>query len=203
MDLLKKHNRKNIRGFSLVELLVVLSIFIVLTSAILVKYADFNGNLIVKNMAYEIAVSLREAQVYGLSSKESSSSVFNAGYGLNFDKTNLSSFTFFSDLPDPDTGIPDGIFNSNSDSVVNVFTLSGGNVIKEVCARYSSGDSCFFGNTIINKMNVTFKRPKPGAIFKSEPAVEAYNRVTITIKNIRSGRERSIIVESTGQISVE
>ncbi len=57
----------NIAGFTLVELLVTISIFVFMTALVLAKYDTFDKNTLLTNAAYDIALQLREAQVYGIS----------------------------------------------------------------------------------------------------------------------------------------
>ena len=72
-------SRKTTTGFSLVELIVVMGIFTIMTSIVIFNYGRFSSNLIVTNLAYESALAVRQAQVYGISVKNTS------GDGGNFD----------------------------------------------------------------------------------------------------------------------
>ncbi len=57
------------RGFSLIELIVVTGIFTVITAVVLANNAQFNNSVLLGNAAYDIALSVRQAQVYGLSTQ--------------------------------------------------------------------------------------------------------------------------------------
>ena len=63
-------------GFTLVELLITISIFVILTGVVLFSQSKFNGSILLTNLAYDTAVTLRQAQTYGINIKE-----FNTGSG--------------------------------------------------------------------------------------------------------------------------
>ncbi|MBI2004934.1 prepilin-type N-terminal cleavage/methylation domain-containing protein [Patescibacteria group bacterium] len=54
-------------GFTLVELLVVVSIMLIITSTLLLQQRKFNSATLMRTLAYNIALSIRQAQVYGTS----------------------------------------------------------------------------------------------------------------------------------------
>ena len=66
------------RGFTLIELLVVVAIIVVITGLILANSNKFGGQTMLQNLSYDIALSLREAQVYGISVR-SNSGAFKTG----------------------------------------------------------------------------------------------------------------------------
>src|SRR3989338_7579467 len=65
------------RGFTLVELLVTLSLFVVLTTIVLFSQSKFNGSILLTNLAYDVAITVRQAQTYGVNVRETSSGVFD------------------------------------------------------------------------------------------------------------------------------
>src|SRR6185312_4659547 len=77
------------KGFTLVELRVVVAIFLIITAITLGNQSRFSSDILITNLAYQIALSIREAQVYGIGSKgvadNSSSGInnFQAGYGIH------------------------------------------------------------------------------------------------------------------------
>ncbi len=62
-----EHSQKVVRGFTIVELLVTLAIFTILTVVVLANYPSFNNKIALEILAQNIALSIREAQVYGIS----------------------------------------------------------------------------------------------------------------------------------------
>ena len=62
----QKHNL-DIRAFSLVELVVVISIFSIMTAVSTVNYNEYRSAIERANLSQDIALSIRQAQVYGIS----------------------------------------------------------------------------------------------------------------------------------------
>ena len=116
----------NYSGFTLVEMLVTIAIFIFMTALLVAKYGSFNDTTLLTSMAYDVALTLRDAQSYGLNVQgyQSSSGLgiqsFNYPYGIHFNATspNNTKMTLFADsysyfvasqgFNEP-FGVPDGI----------------------------------------------------------------------------------------------
>src|SRR3989344_4815832 len=99
---MKKSNKiiKQNRGMSYVELIVVLSIFSVMTSVVLFNYGSFQAKVDIKNLASDIALKVVEAQKSSLSGKllppthiPPNPNTWKPSYGLFFDAdSNKNSF---------------------------------------------------------------------------------------------------------------
>src|SRR3989344_6847475 len=90
-SLLSSLSVKALRAFTLVELVVVLAIFTLISSVVLANHSRFNGSVLLGSLAYDIALSIREAQVYGLSVKQHTVAgvgQFQIGYGIHFASNN-------------------------------------------------------------------------------------------------------------------
>src|SRR3990167_1379889 len=74
-------------GFTLIELMVSISIVSVIMTVVLFTYSSFNDSLALSAAGQEVASAVRQAQTYGLSVKEFSvgSEQFTSGYGIYFD----------------------------------------------------------------------------------------------------------------------
>ena len=78
------------RGFSLVELLVVISIFTIISSVVVFRQSKFSSDILITNLAYQMALEIREAQTYGIGVKSVDNPViigdskFKYGYGIHF-----------------------------------------------------------------------------------------------------------------------
>ena len=83
------------RGFTLIELLVVLGIVVTITSVVLTSQSSFNKTLVLANTAYDVALSLRSAAMYGLGGHAISTTP--TGYGMHFERSAPESFTLFAD----------------------------------------------------------------------------------------------------------
>ena len=86
------------RGFTVVELIVTVTIFVFMTALIIVRYGAYNQGTMMTNLAYDVALAVRTAQTYGVSVKVSSPTGqdFSAAYGVEF-QTGQNSFILFVD----------------------------------------------------------------------------------------------------------
>ena len=165
------------KAFTLIELLVVVSIMLVLTVMFLFRQQQFNSSTLLRTLSYSIALSVRQAQVYGTSVREldtttvSATPTFAPAFGLYFSGTSASTYILFADVNN------NGQYESANEAI-ETFTLSSGYVINGVCAvlangteRCTSGTLDTSGVATITHMHILFKRPNPDAVFT------AYNGV--------------------------
>jgi len=182
------------RGLTLIELLVVMGIFSVISLVVLANHSRFNSSVLLGSLAYDIALSIREAQVYGLSVKQYGSN-FQVGYGLRF--AGASSYTFFADTN------ANKRYDSGIDSIVQTFSVGRGHTIQRFCGITVSGvEECSggAGPGTIDHLDVVFFRPDPDALFSSN-STTLYSSGKIIVTS-PSGETRTVHIVSTGQISV-
>ncbi|MBI4086785.1 prepilin-type N-terminal cleavage/methylation domain-containing protein [Candidatus Kaiserbacteria bacterium] len=175
----------SLRGFSLVELMVVIAIMAVLSAVVLARYKSFNSTILLRNLAYEIALSTREAQMLGISvqAAPAASNPFAHAYGVHF--TPGTSYTLFRDLDD------DNQYDTGED--VSVYRIGQGNSITSVCA----GTNCAFVS-----LDVLFRRPEPDALFYVNGSPLSTSSVLIQAGS-QDGNMRAVRIYPTGQIAVE
>lgn len=201
--LLSASRRSLKRGFTLVELMVTVGIFVFMTALVLGRYNLFNSNTLLTNLAYDIALTIRQAQTYGLSvrSSDSLSAYFNSPYGVDFRKVEPSKFTFFSDgnVQHSSDNTYDGT-GSTGDVVINAYNLKQGSKVTGLCA--GTINNC----VTVNVLDVTFRRPDPTAlIYAGEQGVwgsSPYSYAEITVSSGDGSSSRVIKVNQSGQISV-
>ena len=186
---------KALRAFTLVELVVVLAIFTLISSVVLANHSRFNGSVLLGSLAYDIALSIREAQVYGLSVKQFSTGQFQIGYGIHFASNNLNSYALFADTN------ANKRYDSSTDRILKVYTLGYSHHIKNFCGFNSGGSSeCSDSSSPIANLDLVFFRPNPDANISSDnPGFYSQGKITVESD---SGVERTITVASTGQVSV-
>lgn len=182
-------------GFSLVELLVVIGIVTVISATVLVRYGRFSGDVILGSLAYDVALSIRQAQVFGLSFRETGAGtgIFSGGYGIHFDKNTPNDYFLFSDAD------MNKRYNAPTDAIIENFSVRQGFSVFSLCATLSSGaEKC---NPTISSLDISFQRPNPDALIYSDLSADTYKSARIVIR-APEGQTRSISVVSTGQISV-
>ena len=190
-------SQKN-KGFTLIELLVVMAIFIVITSVVLFNQNKFSSDTALTNLTYEIALQIRQAQVYGILVRQQTSA-FDVGYGIHLkNDSGVISFLLFSDINN------DGKYVLGDDgNPLSTFSLREGSTISDVCTTKDSTKVCFSDNpSILMPVDIVFKRPNPDAsiVDNTRPA---NNQVDITITSALKDRSKTITVLNTGQISIK
>ena len=173
----------------MVELAVTMGIFVMLTSVVLANYRTFSNNSDFLNVGDNIALSLREAQIYGVGSKGAGTecgtsptllSTFNCAYGVSFTKGD-SVYTIFVDV--------DGNTIYDAGELIETVYLPSGISLTEIGG--------------VDRVDISFKRPDADAIIMpmtgglSGPRVDS---VGITVEN--TTKKSVVSVTRTGQISV-
>ena len=102
---------KNNTGFTLIELMVVVFIFLIITSITIFNYGKFNSSVSIQNLADDIALSVRSAQSYAIGVR-GANDIFSFGYGVHFSTKQVNpgqefygsnkSFVLFADISDVD-----------------------------------------------------------------------------------------------------
>ncbi len=185
-----------LRGFTLIELLVVAGIITIITLVILAKHGEFNNTVLLRSLAYDMALSVRQAQVYGISVREAQSGEepFDVGYGIYIASANPTTYVLFEDLD------RDNLYDGEEESV-EIFTVRRGYGIARFCATLTSGvEKCAPGD--LTSLSVAFERPNPDAIIKSDLENDVYASSFIEVES-PAGERMRIDIAATGQISVD
>ena len=210
------------KGFTLFEMLVSIGIFTLITSVLLVKNSQFKGNILITNLAYQIATAVRQAQSYGVNvrggatgSPRGNPFSYTWPYGVHFAATNLpsggvilpNSFDLFADK-----GAADGLYSAAIDGApIETFRLQQSNTILKFCWKTSLSPSVDYvcsDTTPVSYLGITFKRPDPAAniyIGLGSPAVGVTKTSATSVKIIVSSSKavcKGVQVDSSGQVSV-
>ncbi len=147
-------------GFTIIELMICVFIFAMMTTLLLAKYGSFNTNVLLTNLAYDVALTIRNAQSYGLNVKSSPNeeNKFNYAYGVHIALG--TEFIFFVDTT------PNGLYDANLGEKITSTTIKRGMSIGRICPG-SAICSSLNSYTGADSMDITYKRPNPEAIIKS------------------------------------
>ena len=185
-------------GFTLVELIVVMTIATIIMTALVVQQSRWNDSLIVSTQAYEMALIIRQAQIYSLGVREYTAGTgdkFNIGYGIHIDKNAPTQYIFFADK--------NGNLKYDSGEIIETKTFTRGVIISDICSN-SGGSNC---GTPIFQVSISFFRPDPKAnvIFLNNggnpPGGGIAPPATISLRSV-AGKISKIIVEANGQVSI-
>lgn len=215
----ERHNyqicKRRRQGFTLIELLMVLVIMSLITLAFLENQSKFDSSTIMRSLAYSIALSVRQAQVYGTSVVQNTGSqAFGPAYGVSFSTPSNSYFLF------ADANADGKYVAADNDAITKTFTVNSTYQIEELCAvtggglwRCSVAADDSSGTAEINTLNIGFKRPNPDAFiyaFQNSSGVltpvagdtnGAYTAAYLQVKAL-NGDVRVVKVTPTGQITV-
>jgi prepilin-type N-terminal cleavage/methylation domain-containing protein len=180
-------------AFTLIELLVSIGIFSIITTISVLNHSNFNGSILLTNLAYEIGLSIREAQIYGITVKGTSidTTKFDSGYGVRFDMSTPTRYYIFEDRTPPNHSCDLLECGSAYENVLETFHIQRGNRISKVCVD---------GDCSPQIVDITFVRPNPDAYIRVNGV--SYGKAEICVLSPYSGTKRKVVVESTGQISV-
>ncbi len=185
------------RAFSVIELLVVVAIISLISGIVLYNHRIFSGGVALENLAYEIALTIRQAQFFGVNVRvaqtTSGGTTFEAPYGVYFDINNPSQFIFFADLD------ADGYYDSPGE-LVEAYNITPGRQIKNLCIE----DSCA---SPVDELNITFKRPDPDAVIKTDKVPDCgdgCSSAQIYVGTTDGSLPDKVVnIGVTGQISIE
>ena len=211
---LKKNNEQ---GFTLIEFIVVLVIFSIMSGTSLFNYNEYRNNIETTNVAQDIALTIRQAQVYGISASDGfdSENVFAnnndntiniiddrsiRGFAIN---TESQEIILFEDLNRNFSYEPD------NDRVIDVRRILARNTNMSACL-FASGDPVNPGNCLeevtVNTsgdtmVSIAFQRPYPDAFIRFDGS--EYSHVLIELKDNSENPLRYIEVNPIGSISVK
>ncbi len=178
-------------GFSIVELMVVISFMAIMSALVIVSVNKFSRDISLSNLSYDIALTIRQAQNYGASVRDRSVSGagnFTSGYGVRFSKSDNKKFVFFADDSPSngccvsgggncdDIGIDTISSCISSSEFLKYFTIGNGNYISKFCGVRKTDSvegSCVgecsnaTGEDGIDFLDITFLRPGSEAFIKT------------------------------------
>ena len=185
-------------GFSIVELMVSIAIVMLVLSIVVTGQQSFNGAVLLRSQAFEIALAIREIQLGAVSAVSDGSGDFRAAQGIYFNITS------------PGTNQEYKLFR---DADGNRFYGPGEDIGFSglLDRRFEIRKIGFNGDSMSNELAIVFQRPNFDAMFATDDTNAGSpfdGQVVITI-GLRGGTGtvcaediREIEVRSTGQISV-
>lgn len=224
----KKYKNFYTSGTTLVELMVVIFIFVIITGVTIFNYGKFNSSISIQNLADDIALTVRRAQSYAIGVRGYDES-FIGGYGIHFSPKSLvvgqeykgsnKSFVLFTDLgATPSARNQKYNYPSSYDGCG---TPAPGNECIEILNILStdsiSGITIFEGSSPTTvptdgSVEILFYRPNPEPVFCYRSDItdtscdlsSAISSVKIRISNITNGQtvSKTVTVSNNGQISV-
>ena len=216
MTLHKKLQKNNHQaGFTLVEFIVVLVIFAIMSTVSIFNYNGYRRTIQETNISQDIALSIRQAQVYGISSSD------RIVGGGTIDPEDL--FAFDESIPDitQDRSIRgvvidsdnetitifedlnrNFVYNSSTDIILHTRPILTGNIEIQGVDLCDTNPNC--DNVQTDLVHIAFQRPYPDAYISLDGAPATnFDFASILIGESASSYNKYIELNSIGNISVK
>ena len=203
-----KNNQPGLKlvwGFTLIELVITMSIFVLMTAVILANYSKLSQVSSLNRTAQEIVLALRKAQTFSLAVKGyydtgSGALVFRT-WGIHFEK-NLSpsllddptkQFVLFSD-----TSVLDYKYNGSAE-LSQLMKIQTSSRIVDLCGGLKTTTPVCNG---LSWIDIVYQRPNPSITLNAAGTLNNYSDLEIIVES-PDGTRRTIIVWNTGQVAIE
>jgi prepilin-type N-terminal cleavage/methylation domain-containing protein len=218
----------NTKGFTLIEFIVIMSIFAIMASVALFNFQGFRSNVAVNNLAQDIGLLARQAQTFGWStiSEQSGGQIKLDGVGAGdplryangiYFKYASPGFTDTISLYQKETSdINEQYYENLTDTLVDTITIQGPyQVVAIKTAALKSDLTINTNNQIPTSVNdipqdvsIAFSRPKPEASMFAGPSLinsssENYLGIYIGSAGQTITAEKVVIISRSGEIWIE
>lgn len=171
---------KNNSGFTIVELLVTASIFIVIFTVAIMSFKGGENINSLQAAADQVAVNIREAQTKTLTGSNQGEITAAAGFGLYFDPANNSQYILFRDDGDNN-------FNDQQDTIT---------------ATVSLPEQLTINSLTPEPLSIVFAPPKPDIYINGSSSTEDVNIILYSSR--LDQKQGSISLNSfTGRVTAE
>lgn len=187
-------------GFTVIELMVTITIVVLVTGIVLVQYSSFNSSVLLTSQAYKTAFDFRETQSLAISSRGKNNN-FREEYGLYFNMSLPTQYLLFQDVGTVD--VP-ARYNAGEE-IDSPIIIDPRFVISRMCVSTGAISLCGGSATDVTTLAVTFERPDFDAAFYSTgPTVANVQTALVYITSITDASASKIVrVSASGQMSVE
>ncbi len=219
------------KGFTLIEFIVIISIFAIMASIALFNYGGFRSNVSLNNLAHDIGLTIRQAQVFGWANQSQTLGAGSEGIALDgidpisANPIRFSDGVYFS-LSTPKKIVlykkqiadaPSFFIDETQDRVIDIIEVAGPNSIAAIYYAVNKNDLLLdddgLGQSITSAtdLSIAFSRPRPEALFyegqnqiPSGPAGGDYVGIYIRADNDPVDEYRHVVIVSrTGEIDVQ
>lgn len=192
------------RGFTLIELVVVVGVMAVVSSLLLANFPRFSKQIAVEREAGKLALALRKAQSLALAVREFNPA-FNddpfcanppvrfPGYGVFLDISDSAHYLIYGDA-----SCSKYYESSPSEEAVETALLDGKIYLSSI-KGYDAGVCS--GGCDLGELSVLYVRPGPAIWIRSEGV--DYNYAEIVLSSSDGTVTKKVVARFTGQVSIE
>lgn len=194
-------------GFTLLELLVVVSIFVVMSALVLTSFPSLRARRQIEAAAQTIINASREARTSSIAVNEYAGTGIFPSYGVNIDMATPDRILIYADCNTDDNN--DGIVNDDDTFYFDPSSTDCGGTngaVKEVflnsLVRIQSIQTITTGSPVSEtQASIEYIRPEPSIwIADSDGNVIPFGRVEITFKDTFNKYQKTVVFWSTGHI---
>lgn len=183
---------KNRGGFTFIELVMVITIFTILSGVALFNFGDYSDSIALQNLANQISLEIVSAQRDAISGRNPDAFISpnRPSYGVYFNSGSISNkeFVYFPDY------FNDKEYDSLDFDSSETIQITRGNIISNL----EVSDNGIWSSR--SDLAITFTRPYPDASIRNSGL--SYSGARIVVESPR-GNQRTIEVSSLGQVSVK
>ncbi|PIR12761.1 hypothetical protein COV49_04490 [Candidatus Falkowbacteria bacterium CG11_big_fil_rev_8_21_14_0_20_39_10] len=185
-----KTTKKSHFGFTLIELIVGVSMLALVTGIFLANYHGTNKHAELVMEAQKLAANLRTAQSYSLESKKFNDDIPAGGWGIHFDlAASKESYLIFADIDEPEA---EGSKTYDGEAEkLQEFNLPKGITIEEIKMEDDS---------VWDNVDISFLPPDPTTNIWD--GTDNYNLAQITLKENAGNTTKVVEVNFFGLINV-
>ena len=197
-------NSRTNRGFTLIEVVVVAGVIAIIAAVTLASFPEFSERIGIEQQAGKFVLSLRKAQSYALAVREfqPGSDIFPP-YGVNITMSDPTHYTIFGDVNfEENNPSYTPRFESFLGELVEVFSVEKRVSVFQICGNSQSEP---VGPCSLSSADIAYTRPGPSIslIGVDGGLALSYNDIKVVLRSLDGSIQKSVIIWSTGQISIE
>lgn len=186
-------------GFTLIEVVVVVGVIAIIAAVTLASFPEFSERIGIEQEAGKLILALRKAQTYALAVRE-----FQAGsgifppYGVSIIMSDTTHYIIFGDLNNPSNYR----FESFLGETVEKISVEKRVSIFQICGNSQSVPR---GPCTLSSADIAYIRPAPTiSLIGVDAGIPiSYNDIKVVLRSLDGSIQKSVIIWSTGQISIE
>ena len=185
------------RGFTLIEVVVVVGVMALIASATLFNFPQFSRRIQIEQEAGKLALSVRKAQAYSIAVREFSagSGVF-PGYGVYVSTANPNGYVIFGDPNKTsryDASLGESVETVNFASRVKIAQICGNSQLVPP------------GPCTLSSADIFYIRPGPDSTFTGVDSglPSIYSDIKIILSSEDAALSKSVVIWPTGQVSIQ